>query len=188
MQCVCALCVSECQPLRWCCVTAAVQPLELAAHNDTLDILMTPVRGHYWRYLPPPPLQPSSVLVYAHSLSAHYWPLRLHSISANTATWKRPPVWNELMWSPPSLHSSQTKSKWLGTQLCLLKNSCCRLYAFFFVFYLTVFFLSFLSVCDQGWWGHSCDRDSISVMSAGRVSVSPATCALTWDPIQVSTG
>lgn len=47
---VCVPCVSGCQPLRWCCVTAAVQPLEPAAHNDTLDILMMPARVHYWCY------------------------------------------------------------------------------------------------------------------------------------------
>lgn len=81
MRCVYVLCVSGCQPLRWCCVTAAVQPLELAAHNDTLDILMMPARVHYyWRCLPPP-LQPGSVLMYTHSLSAHNWPLHRHSIS-----------------------------------------------------------------------------------------------------------
>lgn len=47
------VCVSGCQPLRWCCVTAAVQPPERAAHNDTLDILMMPPRVHYWCYLAP---------------------------------------------------------------------------------------------------------------------------------------
>lgn len=79
MQCVCALCVSGCQPLRWCCVTAAVQPPELAAHNDTLDILMMPALVHYWRYLPPR-LQPGTELMCTNSISTHRRPLRLHSL------------------------------------------------------------------------------------------------------------
>lgn len=121
MRCVCVLCVSGCQPLRWCCVTAAVQPLELAAHNDTLDILMMPALVHYWRYLPPL-LQPGSVLMYTHSLSAHYWPLCLHSISANTATWKCLLPQNKLMLmstfsTAPLRKKSQGKSKNLTREL-----------------------------------------------------------------------
>ena len=74
MRSVCVLCVSGCQLLRWCCVTAAVQPLELAAHNDTLDILMMLARVHYWRCLPPP-LQPDSVLLCSCAPPTHFLPI-----------------------------------------------------------------------------------------------------------------
>lgn len=47
--------------------------------------------------------------------------------------------------------------------------------------------MSLSPVCDQRCWGLSCGMDCISVMSAGRVSISPATCAPIWDPIQVNT-
>jgi len=80
MRCVC-VCVSGCQPVRWCCVTAAVQPLELAAHNDTLDILMMPAcagsttdSAHLHGCSRALTHTHTHACTHTHSLSAHLWP------------------------------------------------------------------------------------------------------------------